>query len=187
MVTEINEAIENVVMDDRATILNPLPGFVVNYRDHNNIILTTFVPWIYFFKELDSIIIKEQYEPPVKEIRVEGIREDIKIDIGSIQSFEDFIRTLQLLWSSYTNKIPEDYFCSSMPWEVPGDDTRAERVVGAGAEISNPEDFTDSATSDANSRMVDVDHEDFSQWAVEFVDLWTKVKRRIERIVMVQF
>ena len=117
MVTEINEVIENVVMDDRATILNPLTGFVVNYRDHNYIILTPFVPWIYFFKELDSIIIKEQYEPPVEEIWIEGIREDIKIDIGSIESFEDFIRTLQLLWSSYTNKNPEDYFCSSMPWE----------------------------------------------------------------------
>ena len=117
MVTEINEVIENVVMDDRATILNPLPGFVVNYRDHNYIILTPFVLWIYIFKELDSIIIKEQYEPPVEEIWIEGIREDIKIDIGSIESFEDFIRTLQLLWSSYTNKNPEDYFCSSMPWE----------------------------------------------------------------------
>lgn len=68
MVTEINEVIENVVMDDRATILNPLPGFVVNYRDHNYIILTPFVPWIYLFKELDSIIIKEQYEPLVEEI-----------------------------------------------------------------------------------------------------------------------
>lgn len=68
MVTEINEVIENVVMDDRATILNPLPGFVVNYRDHNYIILTPFVLWIYIFKELDSIIIKEQYEPPVEEI-----------------------------------------------------------------------------------------------------------------------
>lgn len=68
MVTEINEVIENVVMDDRATILNPLTGFVVNYRDHNYIILTPFVPWIYFFKELDSIIIKEQYEPLVEEI-----------------------------------------------------------------------------------------------------------------------
>lgn len=60
-------------------------------------------------------------------------------------------------------------------------------MVGARAEISNPEDFTDSTTFGANSRMVDVDHEDFSQWAVEFIDLWTKVKRRIERIVMVQF
>ena len=77
------------------------------------------MPWKFFWERVDTITISTSDEPFMQEIQIEGITEYLSLDILSIRGgFNEFYRSLQLMYSAFVNSAPTDFFSSLKPWET---------------------------------------------------------------------